>query len=73
MTSILPNKREWFDYQMSWSAERPIQRDYFLLIWKRKKKKKFLKSDKNTTLQRKVFTTQSFKRKIQPILKISLE
>jgi hypothetical protein len=42
---------------------------------KKKKKKKiiFLKTDKNTTLQRKFSTPQSFKRKIQLLLKISLE
>ena len=61
MTLILPNKREWFGYRMSWSAKRSIRRDYLLLIWKRKKK--ILKIDKNTTLQRKVSTPQSFKRK----------
>ena len=33
----------------------------------------FLKIDKNTTLQRKVSTPQSFKRKIQIIFKFSLE
>ena len=37
MTLILPNKRNWFGYRMSWSAKRPIQRDYLLFIWKRKK------------------------------------
>ena len=73
MTLILPNKREWFGYRMSWSAKRPIRKDYLLLIWKWKKKKIFLKTDKNTTLQRKVSTPQSFKRKIQLIfLKILL-
>jgi hypothetical protein len=40
---------------------------------KKKKKMIFLKTDKNTTLQRKVFTTQGFKKKIQLILKISFE
>ena len=38
-----------------------------------KKKKKFLKIDKNNTLQRKVSTPQSFKRKIQIIFKFSLK
>ena len=69
MTLILPNKREWFGYRMSWSAKRPIRMDYLLLIWKWKNKMIFLKTDKNTTLQRKVSTPQSFKRKIQLILK----
>ena len=36
---------------------------------KKKKKMIFLKIDKNTILQRKVSTPQSFKRKIQLILK----
>jgi hypothetical protein len=46
----------------------------FAHLKKEKKKKKiFLKTDKNTTLQRKVSTPQVFKRKIQLILKISLE
>ena len=68
MTLILLNKREWFGYRMSWSAKRPIRRDYLLLIWKWKKMI-FLKTVKNTTLQRNVSTPQSFKRKIQLILK----
>ena len=37
MTLILLNKIEWFGYWMPWLVERPIQRDYLLLIWKRKK------------------------------------
>ena len=46
-----------------------------ITVKKRKKGKKmiFLKTNKNTTLQRKVSTPQSFKRKIQLILKISHE
>jgi hypothetical protein len=39
----------------------------------KKEKMIFLKIDKNTTLQRKVSTPQSFKRKIQIIFKFSLE
>ena len=38
----------------------------------KKEKMIFLKTNKNTTLQRKVFTPQSFKRKIQLILKFLL-
>ena len=39
----------------------------------KKEKMIFLKIDKNITLQRKVSTPQSFKRKIQIIFKFSLE
>ena len=40
MTSILPNKREWFGYQMSWFAKDLFERTTFCSFEKGKKKKK---------------------------------
>ena len=78
MTLILPNKKEWFGYQMSWSAKRSIRRDYLLLIWKGKNDFFFFfsKLTEHHIAKKGSYTTKfkkKKKKKIQLIFKISLE